>query len=74
MGDGCAPTTRTFFASGLKRQDNDLIEVKNAEAVVAFKRAFDARFIRDNALSLARNCFYRRDNSTTSDRSYRQFF
>ena len=33
-----------FSASGLKRQDNDLIVIESAEAAAAFKRAFDARF------------------------------
>jgi hypothetical protein len=33
-----------FSASGLKRQDNDLVVIETAEAAAAFKRAFDARF------------------------------
>jgi hypothetical protein len=35
-----------FFASGLKRQDNDLIVIviESGGAAGAFKRAFDARF------------------------------
>jgi phosphatidylserine/phosphatidylglycerophosphate/cardiolipin synthase-like enzyme len=33
-----------FSASGLKRQDNDLIVIESAAAAAAFKRAFDARF------------------------------
>ena len=33
-----------FSASGLKRQDNDLIVIESAEAVASFKRNFDARF------------------------------
>jgi phosphatidylserine/phosphatidylglycerophosphate/cardiolipin synthase-like enzyme len=33
-----------FSASGLKRQDNDLIAIESADAAAAFKRAFDARF------------------------------
>src|SRR5580704_15860002 len=33
-----------FSASGLKRQDNDLIVIESAEAASAFKRTFDARF------------------------------
>jgi hypothetical protein len=32
-----------FSASGLKRQDNDLIVIESAEAAGAFKRAFYAR-------------------------------
>jgi phosphatidylserine/phosphatidylglycerophosphate/cardiolipin synthase-like enzyme len=31
-----------FSASGLKRQDNDLIVIESAGAAAAFKRAFDA--------------------------------
>ncbi len=33
-----------FSASGLKRQDNDLIVIEYADAAAVFKRAFDARF------------------------------
>jgi phosphatidylserine/phosphatidylglycerophosphate/cardiolipin synthase-like enzyme len=33
-----------FSASGLKRQDNDLIVIESAGAATAFKRAFDALF------------------------------
>jgi hypothetical protein len=33
-----------FSASGLKRQDNDLIVIESAEAAANFKRNFDARF------------------------------
>jgi phosphatidylserine/phosphatidylglycerophosphate/cardiolipin synthase-like enzyme len=33
-----------FSASGLKRQDNDLIIIESAGAAAAFKRAFEARF------------------------------
>jgi len=40
----------TFSASGLKRQDNDLIVIESAEAAAAFKRAFDARFASSEAL------------------------
>ena len=32
-----------FSASGLKRQDNDLIVIESATAAAAFRRAFDAR-------------------------------
>jgi phosphatidylserine/phosphatidylglycerophosphate/cardiolipin synthase-like enzyme len=31
-----------FSASGLKRQDNDLIVIESAEAAAVFKRTFDA--------------------------------
>jgi hypothetical protein len=33
-----------FSASGLKRQDNDLIVIESAGAESMFKRTFDARF------------------------------
>jgi phosphatidylserine/phosphatidylglycerophosphate/cardiolipin synthase-like enzyme len=33
-----------FSASGLKRQDNDLIVIESAKAATAFKHAFEARF------------------------------
>ena len=33
-----------FSASGLKRQDNDLIVIEGAEAAASFKRNFDAQF------------------------------
>src|SRR5580704_11174436 len=39
-----------FSASGLKRQDNDLI-VKVPERAASFKRNFDARFASGEALS-----------------------
>jgi phosphatidylserine/phosphatidylglycerophosphate/cardiolipin synthase-like enzyme len=40
-----------FSASGLKRQDNDLIVIESAEAAASFKRNFDARFASGEALS-----------------------
>jgi len=40
----CATGAANFSATGLKRQDNDLGVIENAEAAAAFKRAFDARF------------------------------
>jgi phosphatidylserine/phosphatidylglycerophosphate/cardiolipin synthase-like enzyme len=40
-----------FSASGLKRQDNDLIVIESAEAAASFKRHFDARFASGEALS-----------------------
>jgi phosphatidylserine/phosphatidylglycerophosphate/cardiolipin synthase-like enzyme len=39
-----------FSASGLKRQDNDLIIIESAGAATAFKRAFDARFASGESL------------------------
>jgi hypothetical protein len=48
MGNCCVPAPRTF-PPGLKRQDNDLIVIENAEAAAAFKRAFDAGFAGDKA-------------------------
>jgi hypothetical protein len=41
-----------FSASGLKRQDNDLVVIETAEAAAAFKRAFDARFSGGETLSV----------------------
>ncbi len=40
-----------FSASGLKRQDNDLIVIESAVAAASFKRNFDARFASGEALS-----------------------
>jgi phosphatidylserine/phosphatidylglycerophosphate/cardiolipin synthase-like enzyme len=40
-----------FSASGLKRQDNDLIVVESTEAAVRFKHNFGARFASGDALS-----------------------
>jgi hypothetical protein len=39
------------FASGLNRQDNDLIVSENAEAAAAFKHNFDARFASGETLA-----------------------
>jgi phosphatidylserine/phosphatidylglycerophosphate/cardiolipin synthase-like enzyme len=33
-----------FSASGLKRQDNDLIVIESPEVAASFKRAFNDRF------------------------------
>jgi phosphatidylserine/phosphatidylglycerophosphate/cardiolipin synthase-like enzyme len=38
-------------ASGLKRQDNDLVVIESAEAAAAFKHAFDGRFASGELLS-----------------------
>ena len=35
-----------FSASGLKRQDNDLIVIKDAQVAAKFKHTFDMRFAR----------------------------
>jgi phosphatidylserine/phosphatidylglycerophosphate/cardiolipin synthase-like enzyme len=40
-----------FSASGLKRQDNDLIVIESTEAAAAVKRNFDARFASGEALA-----------------------
>jgi phosphatidylserine/phosphatidylglycerophosphate/cardiolipin synthase-like enzyme len=40
-----------FSASGLKRQDNDLIVIESTEAAAAFKRNFESRFASGEALS-----------------------
>jgi phosphatidylserine/phosphatidylglycerophosphate/cardiolipin synthase-like enzyme len=39
-----------FSASGLKRQDNDLVMIESAAAAASFKRNFDARFASGEAL------------------------
>jgi phosphatidylserine/phosphatidylglycerophosphate/cardiolipin synthase-like enzyme len=41
-----------FSASGLKREDNDLIVIEDAQAVAKFKHAFEARFASGEAISL----------------------
>jgi hypothetical protein len=43
-----------FSASGLERQDNDLIVIKDAEAAAQFKQVFEARFASGETLSLWR--------------------
>jgi phosphatidylserine/phosphatidylglycerophosphate/cardiolipin synthase-like enzyme len=40
-----------FSASGLKRQDNDLIVIESRAAAASFKRNFDARFAGSEALA-----------------------
>ena len=40
-----------FSASGLKRQDNDLIVIESAAAAAAFKHAFDAQYASGEALA-----------------------
>ena len=42
-----------FSASGLKRQDNDLIVIEGAEAAASFKRNFEARYASGEALPIA---------------------
>lgn len=42
-----------FSASGLKRQDNDLIVIESTDAAAAFKHNFEAPFASGEALSLA---------------------
>jgi phosphatidylserine/phosphatidylglycerophosphate/cardiolipin synthase-like enzyme len=39
-----------FSASGLKRQDNDLIVIHSANAAAEFEREFDSRFAAGEAL------------------------
>jgi len=41
-----------FSASGLKRQDNDLIVIESSGAAAAFERTFDARFASGENLSI----------------------
>ncbi|PNE11344.1 MAG: phosphatidylserine synthase [Beijerinckiaceae bacterium] len=40
-----------FSASGLKRQDNDLIVIESTDAAIKFKRAFETRFESGEGLS-----------------------
>jgi hypothetical protein len=40
-----------FSASGLKRQDNDLIVIESAEAAAAFKHTFEAQFASGEGLA-----------------------
>jgi phosphatidylserine/phosphatidylglycerophosphate/cardiolipin synthase-like enzyme len=40
-----------FSASGLKRQDNDLIVIESAEAAASFRRNVDAHFATGEVLS-----------------------
>jgi phosphatidylserine/phosphatidylglycerophosphate/cardiolipin synthase-like enzyme len=42
-----------FSASGLKRQDNDLVVIKDAQAAAKFKHAFEARFASGITLPVA---------------------
>jgi phosphatidylserine/phosphatidylglycerophosphate/cardiolipin synthase-like enzyme len=42
-----------FSASGLKRQDNDLIVITDTQAAAKFKHAFEMRFGSGSSLSLA---------------------
>ena len=39
-----------FSASGLKRQDNDLIVIESVEAAVAFRRNFNAQYVKRRRL------------------------
>ena len=41
-----------FSASGLKRQDNDLIVIESAGAAASFKRNFEARYASGEALAV----------------------
>jgi phosphatidylserine/phosphatidylglycerophosphate/cardiolipin synthase-like enzyme len=40
-----------FSASGLKRQDNDLIVIESAEAAAVFKHTFEAQFASGEGLA-----------------------
>ena len=40
-----------FSASGLKRQDNDLVILENPAAALAFKRRFDTLFAQGGSLA-----------------------
>jgi phosphatidylserine/phosphatidylglycerophosphate/cardiolipin synthase-like enzyme len=41
-----------FSASGLKRQDNDLIVIRDVQAAEKFKNTFETRFASGEAISL----------------------
>jgi phosphatidylserine/phosphatidylglycerophosphate/cardiolipin synthase-like enzyme len=43
-----------FSASGLKRQDNDLVVIESAAAAASYKRNFEARFASGAALQVGR--------------------
>ena len=43
-----------FSASGLKRQDNDLIVIESPGAAASFKRNFEARYASGEALATAK--------------------
>jgi hypothetical protein len=47
-----AASTISRYASGLKRQDNNLIVLKDAQAAEKFKHVFEARFASGEILSL----------------------
>ena len=53
QGSGQKTGAANFSASGLKRQDNDLIVIKDAQAAAKFKHAFQARFASGEVISLA---------------------
>jgi phosphatidylserine/phosphatidylglycerophosphate/cardiolipin synthase-like enzyme len=42
-----------FSASGLKRQDNDLIVIRDVQAAAKFKHVFEGRFASGERLSSA---------------------
>src|SRR5262249_32083288 len=44
-----------FSASGFKRQDNDLIVIKDAQAAAKFNHTFDMRFASGKTLSFAKS-------------------
>jgi phosphatidylserine/phosphatidylglycerophosphate/cardiolipin synthase-like enzyme len=53
-GRGLRTGAANFSASGLKRQDNDLVVIENGQAGAAFKRNFDVRFASGEALQVGR--------------------
>jgi hypothetical protein len=61
-----------FSASGLKRQDNDLIVIESAGAAASFKRNFDAWFAPGEALSAGSRWPYDRDTATVRQESQRK--
>jgi phosphatidylserine/phosphatidylglycerophosphate/cardiolipin synthase-like enzyme len=46
------PGAANFSASGLKRQDNDLIVIGDSQAPAKFKQTFEERFASGSSLSL----------------------
>ena len=47
----CCGGSANFSASGLKRQDDDLIVIRDVQAAAKFKHVFEARFASGKDLS-----------------------
>ncbi len=63
-----------FLASGLKRQDNDLIVIESTEAARVFTRAFEARYASGELATCAETVSISLTYFATRDRSHRRFF